>query len=146
MIFPEQIETGPSEPYVLNDLYPGGKYALEIIIDTLASDQSESTMANFTLGTTLIRYHTFCTTTPMRAFTSSSLFYLFYHESIDRVVRLEKSSFFSSRSQHYVLVFALVKCFSHDVESFQKSIFACSFFTTPYFYCSKKGICSVCKV
>ena len=99
------MEMGPSQPsYLLDNLYPGGKYLVEIIIDTiLGGDQSESTMANFTLGTprstaiTTTLPHAFCRMSPLGAFTSSSLFYLFYKERRDDDVRvrLEKSSFFS---------------------------------------------------
>ena len=79
------MEMGPSQPsYLLDNLYPGGKYLVEIIIDTiLGGDQSESTMANFTLGTprstaiTTTLPHAFCRMSPLGAFTSSSLFYLF---------------------------------------------------------------------
>ena len=104
-LFSVQMEMGPSQPsYLLDNLNPGGKYLLEIIIDTiLGGDQSESTMANFTLGTprstaiTTTLPHAFCRMSPLGAFTSSSLFYLFYKERRDDDVRvrLEKSSFFS---------------------------------------------------
>ena len=94
------MEMGPSQPsYLLDNLYPGGKYLVEIIIDTiLGGDQSESTMANFTLGTprstaaiTTTLPHAFCRMSPLGAFTSSSLFYLFYKERRDDLKNLHFS-------------------------------------------------------
>ena len=121
---------GPSQSfYFLNNLYPGGKYSVEIIIDTiLGGDQSESTMANFTLGTprsTKLLLYYVTTRAPRRS--AEWVLWELSHPllfSICSTRRSETTTTYTLKIFIFQsLVFCTVKCFSHDhvTESFQIS-------------------------
>ena len=121
---------GPSQSfYFLNNLYPGGKYSVEIIIDTiLGGDQSESTMANFTLGTprsTKLLLYYVTTRAPRRS--AEWVLWELSHPllfSICSTRRSETTTTYTLKIFIFQsLVFCTVKCFSHDhvTKSFQIS-------------------------
>ena len=128
--FSVQIETGPSQSfYFLNNLYPGGKYSVEIIIDTiLGGDQSESTMANFTLGTprsTKLLLYYVTTRAPRRS--AEWVLWELSHPLLFSICSTRRSETTTTYTLEIFifqsLVFCTVKCFSHDhvTESFQIS-------------------------
>ena len=122
---------GPSQSfYFLNNLYPGGKYSVEIIIDTiLGGDQSESTMANFTLGTprsTKLLLYYVTTRAPRRS--AEWVLWELSHPLLFSICSTRRSETTTTTYTLKIfifqsLVFCTVKCFSHDhvTESFQIS-------------------------